>query len=183
MARQTALEREILATGALHHGDFTAANGENGNLKVDLDSLLNDEQHQQLRARVVAKLADELSDFDPQIIIPMPEGANSLGLSLAKALGSRAVMMLWKDKQNGILAYADQHHRIAVCLAERIALVDDVYRTGSTFDNAIIHAELSNKQLIGGAVYDRSNPRTVQSSFPIHSVVKRFMPIYIEPES
>lgn len=179
MPKQSALEREIEATGAIQYGDFTAANGEQGNLKVVLDPLLNDPQYKELRTKVVKKMAEKLSLFDPEVIIPMPEGANNLGIWVARELGARAILMEWENKPAGKLRYIDQHERIVVCRASRIGFVDDVYRTGHTFEQMIVCAELEGKALEAAVVHDRSG-RNHHMGFPVHAAVKRYLPMMVD---
>ena len=181
MPRITKIEQAIRDTGAIQYGEFTAHNGEQGNCKVVLDELLNNELHASLRGEVVKSLARKLKPFEPEILIPMPEGANILGMLLARELGARAVLLEWQDKTDGQLKFKDQHERIVICSAERIALIDDVRRTDSTFSQAIKSIELGGKNLVSGVIFDRSDPRVQPSSeFKVVSVVKRYIPLRVK---
>lgn len=178
MPRISVLEKKINATGAIQIGEFTAHNGEIGDTKVVLDNLLNDDEHAELLDEVTGNLSKKLRPFQPEIILPMPEGANTFGQKLARQLGARAILLEWKDKETSQLGFLNQSDRIVLCLAERVALVDDVYRTGSTFLEALDSIELANKKLIGGAIVDRSDPASQRAvPFEVKSVVKRFYPL------
>ncbi|MDO8591764.1 MAG: hypothetical protein Q7R60_02460 [bacterium] len=183
MPRITKIEQAIRGTGAVQYGEFTAHNGEQGDCKVVLDDLLDygNDQHAVLRNKVEDLLVRKLTPFEPEILIPMPEGANSLGLALARKLGARAILLEWEDKEAGILKFKDQHERIVVCLANRAALIDDVKRRESTFEQAIESIGLGSKDLVSAVVWDRSDPKH-PSSLGITgvSVVKKYIPMWVE---
>lgn len=183
MARVSSIEREILGTGALQFGEYIAHNGESGNLKLVLDDLLNDDRYAPVRTKVVKRLAAKLKPYKPEIILPMPEGANGFGMSLARKLGARAVLLEWEDKEQGILTYKDQHERQVVCLATRIAKIDDVLRKGTTFEQAIDSLGLSHKELVAGVVWDRREESEISTpvfSFPVESVVQKYYPLRVD---
>lgn len=178
MPKTTSLEKRINATGAIQYGEFTAHNGETGDTKVVLDSLLNDPEHKELLGDVVANLSNRLKPFKPEVVLPMPEGADILGQKLARELGARAILLEWEDKDAGRLKFRNQSERIVLCLAARVMLADDVFRTGSTFWQALDSFELARKQLVGAAIVDRSDPKqSHQLPFEVKSVVKRFYPL------
>lgn len=57
------LRDEILATGALKFGEFTAHNGELGNQKIVLNALLSDDRYEDLRKLVTNNLASRIKAF------------------------------------------------------------------------------------------------------------------------
>lgn len=179
MARASNIEREILDTGALQVQEFTAHNGELGNCKIVLDNLLNTHQHPELLRKVVKRLSRKLGLHQPEIILPIPEGANRFGRLVAVELGARAILLEWQDKEAGELRFKHQPERIVVCRSKRVALVDDVYRTGSSFEEAINSVELESKELVGGVVWDRSDGWQ-HSAFPIESVVRKYVPMRVD---
>lgn len=183
MPKPNRYEQALRDIDVIKFGDFTAHNGEAGNCKVDLDVLFEDE-HRELAAQIAARLAKKLEPYDPELILPVPKGANRLGAMVGRELGARVVYLDWRDKSAGQLTYEDYRNRIVVCRAQRVAIVDDVFRTGSSYEQVISFAELDRKEVFGGVVWDRSNPKKPwRPDIPIQAVVSKFMPLYVKSEN
>lgn len=182
MAKATDYEQALVAGGFIKYGEFTAHNGEAGNCKVELDELFEEDgPHVELANGVTADIAEKLRPYKPEIVIPIPDGANRFGEMVGRKLGTRVVKLAWRDKENRVLEFEHQHERIVVCLAGRIALIDDVFRTGSAFADTVNFAQLNNKEIVGGVVWDRSDRAAQRAvSFPVEAVVTKFLPLMAE---
>lgn len=113
----------------------------------------------------------------------MPEGANRFGIAVARQLGVRAILLEQYEDQPSRLRFKDQKERIVVGLSDKVALIDDVLRTGSQFSEAIKSIELTGKGLIGGVIWDRSDPKLQipkSLGFPVKAVISEYVPMLSE---
>ena len=181
MARITKIEQGIIDAGALRIAEFTTHGGESANYRVEMEDILGeDSSHRELRGMIVDRLARKLEPYEPEVIIPIPEGANHLGAMIALRLGVRVVYLAWRDKAARQFQYRDQHNRIVVNRAVRVALIDDVYTSGLSLEEAAEFTELDGKQVVGGIVFDRSASKVRKASpYPIESVVSRHLPLRV----
>lgn len=183
MARVTKIEQGIIDAGALRIAEFTTHGGESANYRVEMEDILGeDSSHRELRGMIADRLAKKLEPYEPEVIIPIPEGANYLGAMIARRLGVRVVYLAWRDKaaHPRQLQYHDQHNRIVVNRAIRVALIDDVYTSGLSLEEVVEFTELDGKQVVGGIAFDRSAPKVRKASpYPIESVVSRHLPLRV----
>lgn len=170
--------------GGVENVEFTTSSGAQANRKVELDVLDKDKlQSRFTRSLVIAELATKLTVYEPDLVVPIPKGADHLGMGLAQRLYLPVAFLEWKDKTPGRkeITPKTEHDRELLQAAGKIALVDDVFTTGSSLLAACQMEESMNKVIVAAEVWDRSDGSYHASlPFPVESVVTEHVPLWVE---
>jgi orotate phosphoribosyltransferase len=167
-------ENRLRALGVVEHADFTTAAGEPANVKINLENVIDLDY--QLAAEIAGILAVRLALEKPDLIIPVPEGANSWAEQSALHLDIGVVKMKWLDKKTGKLRATGVTDINKIRQSERIALIDDVFTTGSSIKKVVSHRDIAGKVVVAGVVWNRSkeNPKM---DFPVATVIDSYVPL------
>jgi orotate phosphoribosyltransferase len=166
-------EDRLRGLGVIEKGDFQTAAGATANQKINLEKVL--EKDPQLAAEMAGVLAIRLSVYKPDLIVPVPAGANRWGKEVALHRKTEHAKLRWRDKQHGKLTFASKADRQKLLEAERIAIIDDVFTTGSSIKKVISHPEITGKVVVAGVIWNRS-PLLTEPGFPLISVIDTFVP-------
>lgn len=167
-------ENRLRALDVIEKGSFTTAAGLIANRKINLENV--PKLDPRLAAEIAGILAIRLSAYKPDLIVPVPAGANRWGNEVALHRKTEIARLRWRNKQHGELTFASASDRRSVLQAERIAIIDDVFTTGSSIKKVIAHAELTDKVVVGGVIWNRS-PLVTEPDFPLVSVIDSFVPL------
>ena len=178
--RAEAIESGIRALGGIQKVEFYAASGLPANLKVEMDVL---EKSGLMRVLVRDSLADLALPFDPDLLIPMPLGADGMGKTVANHMGIDYALMRWIDKTPGHrkVVHRTREDLRKIRTARRIMLFDDVFSTGGTLLAAYNKPNIGEKTVGALTIWDRSDG-TASQNFPVavESIVKRHIPFWSE---
>ena len=114
-----------MTSGAFDHYDGTFAGGQEANNKVDADILYKDPE---TRAKIVNGLAELAVEFKPDLIVPIPHGADKWGEALAHELGDIPVSRLKKIESAPGFKNTDFKNELSqgrVNRSKRLLLVED----------------------------------------------------------
>jgi orotate phosphoribosyltransferase len=178
MIRPSNLEKTLRDHGAIKIGEFTTRSGLPANCKLEIDDEFLKENDKIARS-VAVNLAEQVGEYEPSLIVPVPDGANYLGELIAKHLSiSYLAMSKKEDRTYGFRSVADRIHASRI---SRIGIVDDVYTTGGSLRDISAIPELRGKVVIAGVIWDRSDPAIPKNlEFDLVSVVKRYVPLMVE---
>ncbi len=168
----------IKLLGGIQKGEFTTASGQRANRKVEMDVL---NRSRVLRGLVVAELALRAHAHEPDLIIPMPYGADELGRDVASRLDVGYTYLDWVDKTPGKKSVRPRSEIAAklITRAERIVLVDDVFTVGSSLLAAWTLPLLQHKIVAGEVVWQRGLPGAHQAlPFPVGAIVEEYIPLW-----
>jgi orotate phosphoribosyltransferase len=167
-------ENRLRALGVIEHADFTTAAGVPANVKINLENVV--ELDYQLVAEIAGILAIRLALEKPDLIIPVPEGADIWAEESALHLGIDVVKMKWLDKKTGKLRTTGVTDINKIRQSERIAVVDDVFTTGGSIKKVVSHRDIASKVVAAGVVWNRSkeNPKM---DFPVAAVIDSYVPL------
>ena len=171
--------------GGIERKEFTSSSGELLNRKVELDILQQQNfQNRLLRSFIVGELATSIAAYGPDIIVPVPEGADHLGDGIARRLYLPVAYMEWIDKspEQKRIRPRTQHHRELLQKAGRIALIDDVFRTGGNLLAIERTEEVAGKVVVAGEVWDRSENAAESMPFPVESIVHEHIPAWVDEQ-
>jgi orotate phosphoribosyltransferase len=84
--------------------------------------------------------------------------------------------MKWLDKKTGKLRATGVTDINKIRKSERIALIDDVFTTGSSIKKVFSHRDIAGKVVVAGVVWNRSkeNPKM---DFPVATVIDSYVPL------
>ena len=179
------IQKNIERLGGIRKQDFVTAAGESADTKVELDLLTEQNlQNRLLRQLIIGELAMRLVKHEPDIIVPIPTGADHLGTGI----GSRLYLpVAYLEKQditpgNESIQPKTDNDRQLLESAGRIALVDDVFTTGGSLMRASRMEIMEDKQIVAAAeVWDRSDG-SYQDTIPfeVESIVEKYVPLRSE---
>jgi orotate phosphoribosyltransferase-like protein len=173
----TNLERAIKKRGAVKVEEFTSHAGESGNCKLELDGEFL-KANPKLAGEIACRLAVRLETYQPEIIVPVPAGANLLGEMIAKEMGIGCVTL--KKLSRDEYGFKSEKDRLRIVNADAIGLVDDVFRTGSALSEVSKTSEFVNKVAVAGVIWDRSHPASIKNfPFEVESLVQRYVPLRV----
>ncbi len=167
-------ESRLRGLEVIESSPFITAAGLLANRKINLEKVPRLDP--QLAAEIAGILAIRLSVYKPDLIIPVPAGANRWGSEVSLHLKTKTARLRWRDKQHGRLTFASATDRGNALQAERIAIIDDVFTTGSSIKKVIGHAELTDKVVAAGVIWNRS-PFLTEPDLPLVSVIDSFVPL------
>lgn len=167
-------ENRLRALGVVENEEFTTAAGLPANVKIDLEKVI--ELDFQLAAEIAGILAVRLAVEKPDLLIPVPDGANSWARQAAMHMGIETVIPKWFDKQAGKLRFSGSTDIEKVRKASRVALIDDVFTTGSSIEKVAAHPDIASKVVAAGVIWNRSS-ESPQLGFPVASVIDSYLPL------
>jgi orotate phosphoribosyltransferase len=170
-------ERRLRELGVIQSGEFyTATDGIPFNTKVNLDVMYEDPE---LFEDISATIAKRLKKHKPEIVIPVPDGANRLGKKIGEILAVEAVIIRWANKEYGNLGYLSTADCLKVQDAGSVAIVEDVSRTDTSMSKVanLIMMTDKRKSLVGAVVWDRDPLAQKNSYFPVERYINRYVPL------
>ena len=172
---------EYIEAGIRHFGgvqslDFTAASGARGNTKVDLDVVKKHPLFMRLINRELARLA---GPYHPDLIVPIPTGADIFGIEVARRLETGCALLEWEDKTPGqkTLRPRTEKDLAMIVEASRIVFVDDVFSTDSSIQAVHDMPDISFKAEGAVVIWDRSDGSFADKMpIPVDSIVHSYVP-------
>ena len=168
-------EARLRALNVIEKRRFKTAAGHLANRKVNLEKV--HKKDPQLAAEIAGVLAIRLCTHGrPDLIVPVPDGANAWGQDVALYMGSEIALLRWRDKRSRVLDFTTEEDRAKVKNARRLAIVDDVFTTGGSIELVSELQGVREKVAVAGVVWKRSRavPNFV---FPLESVVESYVPL------
>lgn len=175
-----AIERGIVHLGGIQTGEFITASGDEANVKVELNVLDNSYF---IRALTVGGLVDLAKPYNPNLIVPMPTGADEIGQDVANIMNIDCAFLRWthKSPEHRKLAHSTREDLEKIRHAGSIVLLDDVFRTGSTLRIAYDIPNIGEKTVAALSIWDRSDGMASEEfPVPVESIVKRYIPLRSE---
>ncbi len=181
------IKAEVIRTGikllgGIQKEEFITAGGKRANRKIELGVL---ERNRLLRGIVVGELASRAAVYEPDLIIPIPEGSNDLGRDVAARLDIRSAFLEWIDKTPGRKRIRPKSELAAKRIAQssNIVFIDDVYTEGSSLTAAYAIPELRQKVAAAEVIWNRGDPSiSLATQFPVESIVEEFIPLWQDDE-
>lgn len=170
-------EARLRNLGVIQNAEFiTATDGILANCKVEMDVMYQD---QSLTDQIAENLANRLEKYKPEVIIPVPRGANRLGQVIGAIMGVKCVLICWTDKEAKQLDYLDKVTAAYAQRAKSVAIVEDVSTTDGSM--ATVAGFLGGeKDYIGAVVWDRDPKTNKKSTFPVERLIKKYVPFRID---
>ncbi len=142
--KEIEIRRAFMREGAIRTGEFTAASGQSGDTKINTDVMYNNKP---LLNFVASELARRARAFEPDLIVPVPRGANAIGRLVARRMKVEVAFMQWDDKTPGNKAVspAGETDAAAIIDAERVLVLEDVYSTGISSHTVASHELIKPK--------------------------------------
>lgn len=178
--KSRAIEAGIRYLGGINEEEFVTAAGNLANRKVELDVL---EKSHLVKALVTSALVDLMMPYEPDLIVPIPTGADSLGELTADRLGIECAHLKWTEKTHGYRKLIHRTHAdlLNIRNAGRIMLIDDVFTTGSSLLAAFNRPNIGEKTVGSAVVWDRSDVMARQNfPMPLESIVEKYIPLWTE---
>jgi orotate phosphoribosyltransferase len=171
-------ERTLKSRGVIKIGEFITHAGESANCKLELDSDFL-ETDPLLASQIAENLAERIAPYEPKLVIPIPSGANLLGALVAKHLNISCTVLNKPDRHSfRFWPPGDRNH---AARAKSVALIDDVFTTGSSLREVSALPEINEKVVVAGVIWDRSDPAVPKNlNFPLESVVQSHVPLRVE---
>jgi len=172
-------EQAIRAAGAVKIGEFISHAGKLANCKLELDGDFL-EANPLLADEISAKLAESLEPYKPRLIVPVPRGADRLGELVARHLDISITTLEKRDRHSfKFRTLTDRNH----ARSRPIAVVDDVFTTGSSLREISALPEMDNI-VVCGVIWDRSDPSLPKYlDFPMEAVVESYLPLRVDTPS
>lgn len=152
------LRDRLLQVGFRRYED-SFASGLQANNKLDL-SYEALHPHAELLAEVIQRLGELATEYQPDLIVPVPNGANGIGSNVAMKLNIEAACLIkntW-DTTQGI--YYGNGSAQAINEHERIILVEDVIN-GLTSTRRVMALPGITERLVSViGIWDRGDPQT-----------------------
>ncbi len=170
-------ESRLRDLGVIRHEEFlTATDSIPANQKVEMSVMYRDPE---LTENIAELLAVRLESYEPEIIVPVPRGANRLGMVLGNIMGLKCLIIKWTDKPHGQLGYFGEVTRARASRTKRIALIEDVSTTDGTM--ALVAGFLGpDKDYAGGVVWDRDPQAPKRTNFPVERIIESHVPFRTE---
>lgn len=137
------------------------------------------EKDPSLAAEIIGLLAIRLYFYRPEVIVPVPTGANRWASVVARYMQVGYAELEWADKTSRQLKFIDKNSHQLASQAEKIALIDDVYTSGSSLGVTAHLPEINGKVVVAGVIWDRSREKS-SLEFPIERIVHSHIPLYVE---
>jgi orotate phosphoribosyltransferase len=178
MDRAIDFEKTLKSRGVVKIGEFVTHAGQTANCKLELDAAFLETDP--LLANMIAEsLAEKLAPYEPRLIVPVPSGADLLGTLVAKHLHISFTTLRKIDRQS--YSFRNNGDRYHANSKNSIALVDDVFTTGSSLREVAAIEELNQKIVAAGVIWDRSDPALPKNlEFPLVPVVESHVPLTVE---
>lgn len=172
------LRRGILAS-CFDKYNGTYASGVAANNKLDLEAL---GYYLELEALAVNGLTELVRPYKPDLIVPVPDGANRLGRQIAMALGIDA-MILRKDSVTKEITMKPGAEQIFAA-AKRIVVVEDVLNQRTTTSRVLALPWIGERTQAVVGVWDRGDPAARPTlAVPVQSLVEEFIPAELPQDS
>lgn len=164
------LANRLIAEGILECGEYTLASGAAATRKLNWDNISRDSD---TYWDVVHEMGELVSGFDPDVIVPVPEGANELGTDVGDFLNLPVVYL--GREANSRRIFVDDDTRQMLDEYDQAMLIDDIFTTGSSLLRAT--RAIHRGRVAGAAViWDRSMQR-------IDNVGELYLPSRLRVES
>lgn len=159
--------------------DGTYASGVAANNKLDLELLQGYPEHAALAVAGLRRLARR---FGPDLIVPIPDGANWLGHGLGMTLGVD-VMTLHKDPNTKAITMKPGSEQLYAS-ARQVLLVEDVPNQLTTLRRTLAIPWIGELAVAALGVWDRgdSNDRP-GLGVPLHSLIEEYLPPMLPVDS
>ncbi|MGB4758491.1 MAG: hypothetical protein WBP26_00365 [Candidatus Saccharimonadales bacterium] len=158
--------------------DGPLANGENANNKLDLERI---KDIPDLRQRVSGLVAEKVKLHRPQLIVPVPNGANWLGSDVAGLLDIEW-LVLQKDIETKEISYFAGGLAVVQSI-ERLVVVEDVFRKFTNTNKVLALEGIGERAVAAEAIYDRNPNRIEDIGLPHDALVKQYIPTQLPAES
>ena len=134
-----------------YEGKF--ASGKQANNKIDAEQVRTNPV---LRDRVAQAVAQKAKQFNPDMLMAIPDGGNWLAIDVAWLLGC-AVLLLHKDQQTKEFSYnfGDQE---ACSTSRRLVLVDDIFNDLTNVRKTLELPGVQERASGAVAIVDRGDP-------------------------
>ena len=142
------LADRLLDEGLLEIGSFEFNDGTHASGKLNWDNIREDGQGFDRSATLASGI---INAYGVDLVIPMPEGANRLGIVAASKADVGSVLLEAPTRKT---LKSTHEAAMEILNSKRIALVDDITRTGGTFNRG---AALIPNVVVCMAVWDRSD--------------------------
>lgn len=170
---------QLVRQGAINHEEIIAANGQRINRKVELDVV---EKGSSLFRKIVGGLVDITRDFRPDVIVPVPTGANEYVPVMAEKMKHVAYVLM--DKRGAGKEFYFQSSLMPRVLlpGARVVLVDDVFRTGSQLEKLSEMPEFGESEVVGASVIWRrdADPIDHPLKFPVNHIIHEHVPDWVD---
>jgi len=162
--------REDIFKVCFQRYDGKFAGSQRANNKFDAEPL---QWHKLLRPLVADAVAALGMLYKPDMVVPMPNGANWLGLDVAYLLGT-ALLLLCKNEETGEISYQPGGQQ-QLETAKRVLYVEDVPNRRSTTIKALALPGMAERVVAEVAILDRGMP---DEKLPLQIPVKA---MFVEP--
>lgn len=174
--REAAIRDELIAEGAVQAGVFTAASGEVADTKISMDVMY---RNQPLLDFITSELARRAKSYKPDIIIPVPRGANRIGKLVAERMGIEVALMEWEDKAPGRKAAspADEIDAKLITESNRALVIEDVYSTGESSHAIATHQLLASRAVGVLSIWSRLKPEErIEVPYKTTAILEEYIP-------
>ena len=160
----------LLDQGLLEIGDYEFNDGTLATGKLNWDNI---EEGTEGFEESASQIADIVTQYKCDLIVPIPRGANTLGQLVAAKAGLGCVLLEAPDRRT---LKATERAAMEILKHERIALVDDITRTGGTLQRG---TSLIPNVAVCTGVWDRSDSGIYfirgfnREDIPVEAVIRR----------
>lgn len=170
------LREELLTTGfGRYSGTF--ASGVEANNKLNLDGV---QRNMRLRREVVAGIGQIIQDNNLEfgLVMPVPNGANWLGLEVASANNARYLPLRKAgNRQISLISPQDQGE---IDVADKIVVVEDVPNGLTSVRRVLGLPGVMERTVAVLGVFDRGDP-SQREPLPEHILLRSLVEEYIPP--
>jgi orotate phosphoribosyltransferase len=170
-------EARLRQLGVIRKAEFTTAtDGILANCKVEMDVMYQDTA---LTEAIAEQLATRLEAYHPEIIVPVPKGANRLGQVIGAIMGVHCLAIKWVNKNSKQLGYFSEATKAKAQRSTSVALIEDVSTTDGSL-SAVADFLGGDKTFVGAVVWDRNPEADKRSNFPVERFIKSYVPFRID---
>jgi orotate phosphoribosyltransferase len=170
----TDIEYCLRQLGVIERGDTTTAAGLQANIMINLKEV--PERDPELAEEIAGRMATRLTVYEPELLIPVPKGANKWAELTAEHMGVESVELDWLNKELGQLRFLGVTGIDKARKAGRIAIIEDVYTTGGSIKKVAAHRDIAGKVIAAGIIWNRSR-RKPQLDFEAKSLIDSYIPL------
>jgi hypothetical protein len=175
--------RERLLKAGIGHYNKRFVSGVEANNKLDLDfETIN--RFPELRTDVLNGLGKLAVVHAPDLIVPIPNGANGYGSKVARALGID-FMILGKNPVTKDIFY-NIGDLAALMKYRRIVLVEDVPNALTTTNTVLAMRGMAERVVGVIGIWDRGDPAIrlpLPGGVAVSSIVQEYIPAQLGPDS
>ncbi|MGH7238161.1 MAG: hypothetical protein ACREGF_06510 [Candidatus Saccharimonadales bacterium] len=182
--------REPILKACFQPGNLVFAGGEEANNKLELENLRHCPD---LRSLVAARVGKLVREYNPDLIIPVPNGANWLGQDIARARGIGCVL-LGKNAETKEIYYPSNIQKQIVEGSQSIVIIEDALNKLITTKKVLALPGIAEKCLAVAGIWRRGDlglvlPRYLESAeneddyIPVQAVINEFIPAQLPDDS